>query len=260
MNNYLVNEEASEIRGMSRFILKDKWIKVAIGLIIYQVIVTLIPDILTVLFPNQYQESVYMEEMVISSNVATLYNLLTLGAISLGFAMYMLSIVRLGKIQYDTIFEGFSFYFKAIVLTFLIGIFVILWTLLLIVPGIIAGYRYSQAYYILADDPKKDPLKCINESKAMMMGNKGKLFGLQLTFLGWYILAVIPAVIVSFFTLELNDLVYYIIQDVLLILPLSIVMAYSNTAETIFYDLLKYKGRENLPHENELSLRPRIED
>ncbi|HKK96385.1 MAG TPA: DUF975 family protein [Anaerovoracaceae bacterium] len=258
MNNYIINESSAEIRGMSRFILKDKWKNVAIGLLIYQIVTSLIPDILTILFPNDFYNSLYMEQAVQTSNVATLYNLLTLGAISLGFAIFMLNIVRFGEVHYDNIFEGFSHYFKSLVLTLLMGIFVILWTLLLIVPGIIALYRYSQAYYILAEDPKKDPLQCINESKAMMMGNKSKLFGLHITFIGWYILAVLPAMFLGVFLMELNDMTYYIIQDILIMIPFSFVMAYTNIAETIFYEMLKYEGRENLPHEGEKALRPSL--
>ena len=260
MNNYIINESSAEIRGMSRFILKDKWVTVAIGVFIYQLVTSLVPDILTVLFPVQYYGDIYLEEMAQTSNVATLYNILTMGAISLGFAMFMLNIVRFGEVHYDNVFEGFSHYFKALILTLLIGIFIILWMLLLIVPGIIAAYRYSQAYYILADDPKKDPLKCINESKAMMMGNKSKLFGLHVTFIGWYLLAVLPAIILSIFLFDLTGLTYVIVQDILIMVPFAFVMGYRNTAETIFYELLKYEGRENLPHEGEKSLKPNIID
>lgn len=46
------------------------------------------------------------------------------------------------------------------------GIFVMLWSLLFWFPGIIAYYRYSQAFYILAENPEKGIMDCINESKA----------------------------------------------------------------------------------------------
>ena len=67
-----------------------------------------------------------------------------------------------------------------------------LWSLLLIVPGVIAAYRYSQALYILLDDPAKSPIQCLRESKGMMVGHKQELFMLDLSLLGWYLLGMIP--------------------------------------------------------------------
>ena len=76
----------------------------------------------------------------------------------------------------------------------LMGIFIFLWSLLLVIPGIIAAYRYSMAMYLFFDDPEKGALECIRESKAMTYGYKGKLFVLDLSFIGWLILSIIPLV------------------------------------------------------------------
>lgn len=73
----------------------------------------------------------------------------------------------------------------------LIGIFIFLWSLLLIIPGIIAAYRYSMAFYILNDNPKMGAMDALRESKKMMVGYKGKLFFLSLSFIGWTILSVL---------------------------------------------------------------------
>ena len=71
---------------------------------------------------------------------------------------------------------------------------VFLWSLLLVIPGIIAAYRYSMAVYIMLDDPSKSPMQCIRESKEMTRGYKGQLFVLDLSFIGWAILSIIPFV------------------------------------------------------------------
>ena len=63
--------------------------------------------------------------------------------------------------------------------------------LLLIIPGFIYAIAYSQAFYILADEPKTDPLVCIRKSKEMMDGYKMKYFLLQLSFLGWALLCIL---------------------------------------------------------------------
>ena len=69
--------------------------------------------------------------------------------------------------------------------------------MLFIIPGLIASYRYSLAFYILADDPSKGVNQCINESKQIMAGNKMALFTMQLTFIGWSILATLPVAIIA---------------------------------------------------------------
>ena len=92
------------------------------------------------------------------------------------------------------LFDGFGLFFRVIWLEILMAIFVFLWSLLLIVPGIIAGYRYRFALYILLDDPSKGALQCIRESKDLTYGHKGELFVLDLSFLGWSLLSAVPFV------------------------------------------------------------------
>lgn len=98
----------------------------------------------------------------------------------------------------DGIFSGFTEdRFVAVFLTQLLsGIFVGLWTLLLIVPGIIKGYAYSQATYIVKDmkatGRDMHVTEAITASRELMNGHKWEFFVLQLSFLGWGILAAIP--------------------------------------------------------------------
>jgi uncharacterized membrane protein len=74
------------------------------------------------------------------------------------------------------------------VLNLLIGIFVFLWSLLFVIPGIIAGFRYSQAAFLMMDDPDLSPLDAIRQSKELMRGHKWEYFVFQLSFIGWYFL------------------------------------------------------------------------
>ncbi|QNQ80416.1 DUF975 family protein [Lactobacillus sp. PV034] len=79
--------------------------------------------------------------------------------------------------------------------SFMTGIFVFLWSLLLIVPGIIKGYAYSMAPYIVKDltDTGKEvePTEAINLSREIMKGHKWQLFCLDLSFIGWFVLSII---------------------------------------------------------------------
>lgn len=78
----------------------------------------------------------------------------------------------------------------------LMTVFISLWLLLLIIPGLIKGYSYSQAYFIYYDryqetDLRPGFLECITRSKQMMKGHKGHLFILDLSFIGWHLLAIL---------------------------------------------------------------------
>ena len=72
---------------------------------------------------------------------------------------------------------------------FLMELFVFLWTLLLIIPGIIKALAYSMTVFILQDNPELSAYDAIKYSEKMMMGHKWDLFVLYLSFIGWFILA-----------------------------------------------------------------------
>lgn len=67
---------------------------------------------------------------------------------------------------------------------------ILLWTLLFIIPGIVASYSYAMTGYILAEDPDLTASQAIQRSKEMMRGNRWRLFCLQLSFIGWIILCL----------------------------------------------------------------------
>lgn len=83
---------------------------------------------------------------------------------------------------------------------FLMSLYIFLWSLLFIIPGIIKTYSYSQTFYIKAENPNIPASRAIELSKIMMNGHKGQLFYLHLSFLGWLIL--------SAFTLNILGIVY----------------------------------------------------
>ena len=111
-----------------------------------------------------------------------------------GFVLFCLNVSRGAPAGLGSLFDSFGIFFRILWLHIVISVLVFLWSLLLVVPGIVAGYRYSQAVYILLDDPGKGALQCIRESGEMMRGHKWQLFVLQLSFIGWAILSLIPVV------------------------------------------------------------------
>ena len=100
-----------------------------------------------------------------------------------------------------TMFDAFrSGQYVNIVLTmFLRELFTSLWTLLLVIPGIVKHYEYLMIPYILAENPGMDRKEAFQISKRMMDGQKMETFILDLSFLGWDILTVITCGMVGIF-------------------------------------------------------------
>jgi len=131
--------------------------------------------------------------MIVGSikKIGFVISLIISGPLSVGVAIFSLSISRGGQAKLNQIFEGFNNFGRSLAAYLLVLLFTLLWSLLLIVPGIIASLAYSQTYYILADDQKISAREAIKKSKKMMMGNKWKFFVLVLSFLGWLILSLL---------------------------------------------------------------------
>lgn len=88
-------------------------------------------------------------------------------------------------------FSGFDDFWSAFKLTFLVGLYTFLWSLLLYIPGIVKSIAYSMSFYILAENKGKSARECIRESVAMTNGHKWELFVLGLSFIGWALLGAI---------------------------------------------------------------------
>ena len=102
---------------------------------------------------------------------------------------------QLGELGY-----GFKNGYGRVVKTMLLtDVFLILWTLLFIIPGLIKAYSYRMVPYILAEEPELDGRAAINRSREMMNGNKWKAFVLDLSFILWILLSVITLGIVGIF-------------------------------------------------------------
>ena len=112
-----------------------------------------------------------------------------------GFAMYCMAIRRSERAEYITLFDGFSFVGKLIGLTIVTALFIWLWSMLFIIPGIIAAYRYRFAPYNLYENPGIGVMEALEMSKRQTMGYKGQLFALGLSYLGWTLLASLPAIV-----------------------------------------------------------------
>lgn len=124
-----------------------------------------------------------------------------------GYCNVTLRLAKKESSTIDDLFEGFrkKNVFKSMKLAVLMGVYVFLWSLLLIVPGIIKCFSYSMAYYIMLDHPEYTASEALKKSQEMMKGHKSDLFILCLSFIGWFILSAI----IGIFTFSLPSFWLY---------------------------------------------------
>jgi len=118
-------------------------------------------------------------------------SLLISGPFALGISIFSLAISRNENARLEQIFQGFNRFGVALGAYLLMLLFVLLWMILLIIPGIVAAISYAMTFYILADDDSIGPMEAIDLSKKMMYGYKWKYFYLMLRFFGLAILCVL---------------------------------------------------------------------
>ncbi len=113
------------------------------------------------------------------------------GPFALGVSYFSLAYARGEQARFEQVFDGWKKFEQSCPLYIVRNIFIFLWTLLLIIPGIIAGINYSQAFYLLADEPDLKVMDALKKSKEMMQGHKMRYFGLCMRMFGWALLCLL---------------------------------------------------------------------
>lgn len=112
------------------------------------------------------------------------------GTIQLGYTKYLLKQHNKANFELKDLFSQFDRFGQGFAQRFLRGLYILLWSLLFIIPGIVKSYSYAMTPFIMAENPDMTASEAINASKQMMDGHKGELFILGLSFIGWQILCV----------------------------------------------------------------------
>lgn len=113
------------------------------------------------------------------------------GVLQLGYAVFLLRQHDGQDLKLEVLFSQFDRFGTGFAQAFLRSLYTLLWSLLFIIPGIVATYRYAMTPFILAEHPELTASQAIARSKELMMGRKFDLFLLDLSFLGWVILAAL---------------------------------------------------------------------
>lgn len=175
--------DRAELKTHARSQLNGKWGLAVGGTLVGSLLVTVIINII----------SKFVGDNLPVILILQLISLLFSAIMGVGVCRFSLNYAYEGKEPaFGDVFSGFKVALKAIGLFFLMFIIMLIGMILLVVPGIIFSYMFSQAFFILADDNSKSIIQCLKESAAMMKGYKFKYFVLTLSFLGWILLGCIP--------------------------------------------------------------------
>jgi len=148
---------------------------------------------------------------------------LALSVVSVGFSIFTLNTIRQNAPDFGNLLDGFGMMPRLLWLLILEALFIMLWSFLFVIPGIVAAYRYSLAVYIMIDHPELSAMDCIRESKRMTYGYKAQLFKLDLSFILWLLLSSLPVV-------------GYAVQVIL--------TPYMETSKVLYYEQIRTQGSE----------------
>jgi uncharacterized membrane protein len=113
------------------------------------------------------------------------------GAATLGLARFNLNLYCTGQADISDLFAYFCYFGKAFVMNFLRGLYIFLWTLCFIIPGIMASFSYAMTPFIMAENPEMDAGAAIGASKDLMYGHRWDYFCMEFSFIGWDLLCAL---------------------------------------------------------------------
>ena len=182
----------SELRAQAREQLDGKWgtfVLMTFLMCVIQVLMQIpsyIGSLLEVLSPENAMASLSF------SNISNILSLLAL-PLGWGLTVSLLRNHREESVDLENLFDGFrgGRYTRVFCALFLVNLFTFLWTLLLIIPGIMKAFSYALTPYILLDEPELTARQAITRSCEIMQGRRWKLFCLYFSFIGWGILCLL---------------------------------------------------------------------
>ena len=145
-------------------------------------------------------QSLTEEQVVIIASISIIVFLAALAyaffvsnVINMGYHKFHMNMTDGILPEFKDLFSRFKkgVYMDTVKLAALRFLYIFGWSLLFVIPGIIAIYNYSMSYYVMLDHPELTPAQCLRVSKAMMKGNRWRLFCLEFSFIGWAILSAL---------------------------------------------------------------------
>lgn len=128
--------------------------------------------------------------LIITIAVALAFSVLS-SVVSVGYSRFNLELIDGNENRVDQIFSYFGSWKTIFVANLLRSIYITLWSLLFIIPGVIATYSYIMVPYVLAENPSLTAREALAKSVEIMRGNRWRLFCLLISFIGWDLLCIL---------------------------------------------------------------------
>lgn len=212
-----------EMKREAKIQLSGNWKIAILNLFIAGILTSIISEVLlgifgmgslTSILTTFSQESLMMEEPMISPGAAVFSSFMSIivGIVTsvflVGYDWSLLDMIDGKKLSVEGLFQTLQSnrVFKVLGIAFVTNLFIFLWSLLLVIPGIIKAISYSQSFNLYKDNPDIDIMGAIDQSKEIMSGNKWTYFKLQFSFVLWYL---IPSLLfIAFIFGSINTIVY----------------------------------------------------
>lgn len=179
----------SELKDKALNDLKGNWTQPVLASLVYMVIAIIFSG-----DPSAFNSSnIGMQQNFTTWNgICLLVSLFFILPMAYSYMLIFLDFIRGEKEKLvGKLFVFFKNYGRAFGTAFMVMLYTFLWSLLLVIPGLIKALAYSMSYYISKDHPEYSIDECIEASKRMMDGHKWELFVLYLSFIGWILLSIL---------------------------------------------------------------------
>lgn len=176
----------ADLKSAAKNQLTGNWGSAIGAMVLVCVVIGLAASIFTVI--ADYGVKVGSAVAVSLSSLGSLAVAVLALPLTFGVYQFYLALVRRQTVSATTPFYGYRRFAPSVILLVLMQVFIFLWSLLLLIPGIIKSFSYAMCPYILADDEDIAPLDAITKSREMMNGHKAEFFVLQLSFIPWLLL------------------------------------------------------------------------
>ncbi|WP_308303480.1 MULTISPECIES: DUF975 family protein [Bacillus] len=189
-----MNMTISEIKKLALKSLQGKWGLAVLLTFLLFLVNSVVSAIVEVILSGGFNNWLWQEQTPVAVDIANIVISIVLIPLTIAATWFYLNLSRseAAKIaQVFAIYKDGKTSLKLIGASILVFIFIVLWSLLLIIPGIIKAIAYSQTFFLLKDHPEYTVIKAITESRRRMKGYKWKYFLMHLSFIGWGILAVL---------------------------------------------------------------------
>jgi uncharacterized membrane protein len=183
-----------EYRRTGKELTKGKILNIFLVGLIFSIVLSIITGIGQTFAPTIDRETMIVIDpgMPALNLLFSVLALLVSGYVTYGFTKMMIGVTKNEQPNIENVLTSSvkDQPIKAPLLMFITNVFLALWTLLFIIPGLVKSYSYAMTSFILVNEPNIQPVDAITKSRKLMDGKKMQLFLLDLSYVGWYILSL----------------------------------------------------------------------